>query len=159
MTSSARARDRGRDGQARRFDGLEIDYEVKLNRLPDRQVAGPGSLQDAIDVVGRSAVVVRNIRPVDHQAAIIGVFSLRIDRRQACLDESHDVSAVVPEHFASEDNDRVGSGKAGRPQRAQAGDIQCFDRASSSQTQRRGGSLASLKISFWAGIWWPPAAR
>ena len=69
------------------------------------------------------------------------------------VDESHDVSAVFPEHPASEDNDRVGSGKDGRSQRAQAGDIQCFDRASSSQTQRRGGSFDSLNISFWARIW------
>src|SRR5580700_5839445 len=63
----------GRDREAELFRGLEVDDEIELHRLLDGKVAGVGSLQDAIDTSRRPAEVVRRIRPVGRQAAVVGV--------------------------------------------------------------------------------------
>jgi hypothetical protein len=63
----------GRDREAELFRGLEVDDEIELHRLLDGKVAGVGSLQDAIDIGRRPAEVVRRIRPVGRQAAVVGV--------------------------------------------------------------------------------------
>jgi len=67
------------------LSGLQVDDEIKSYRLLNGQVAGFGSLQDAIDILGRSAEVVCNIRPVENEAAIVGVFSLGVDGWQTAL--------------------------------------------------------------------------
>ena len=82
--------------EAEVFRGLEVDDEIELHRLPDRQIAGLGALQDAIDVVRGAAEIVRHIRSVGHQAAIVDILAVGIDRRQArCVDHRHDVPAVI----------------------------------------------------------------
>ena len=37
------------------FGGLEVDDELELGRLLDRQVAGLGALEDLVDIPSRSA--------------------------------------------------------------------------------------------------------
>src|SRR5262245_46012294 len=44
---------RGRDRQAERLGRLEVDDEVELVDLLDRQVPGVGAEKDALDVLGR----------------------------------------------------------------------------------------------------------
>jgi hypothetical protein len=43
--------DRLRDFDAEHPRGLEIDYQLELGRLLDRQVGGFGALEDTIDIV------------------------------------------------------------------------------------------------------------
>ena len=74
--------DCGRDRQAERLGGLQVDDKIEFDWLLDWQIAGLGALQDAIDIVRRSAEVVRHVGAVGREAAIVGVFSLRIDRRR-----------------------------------------------------------------------------
>ena len=86
--------DRSWDGQAELAGGLQVDDEVELDRLLDRQVAGLGALQDAVDIVGGAGKVVRHIGSVRYQAALIGVFPLRVDGGQARrIDQRDDVPA------------------------------------------------------------------
>src|SRR5262245_6552815 len=42
--------DRWRDGQPQRPRGLEVDDQLELRRLLDRQVRRPRALQDAVDI-------------------------------------------------------------------------------------------------------------
>jgi len=52
--------------EAEVFRGLEVDDEIELHRLLDRQITGPGPLQDSINIASRSAKVVRHIGPIGH---------------------------------------------------------------------------------------------
>ena len=82
MTSSARPKDQRRDRQPQLAGGLQVDDEIEPDRFLDRQVAGLGALQDAVDVVGGTAEIVRHIGPIGHQAAIVGILPLWVNRRQ-----------------------------------------------------------------------------
>jgi hypothetical protein len=60
---------RGRDFEAQRFCGLEVDHQLVLGRRLHRQMARLLALEDAIDVPGRTPELVDEIRPVGDQAA------------------------------------------------------------------------------------------
>ena len=42
--------------EAERLGGLEVDDELKLGRLLDRQIGRLGALQDMVDVVSRPRI-------------------------------------------------------------------------------------------------------
>src|SRR6516162_1894765 len=85
-------KDRRRDCEAERLRSLEIDDEIEFYWLLDRQVAGLGTLQDLVDVARSSSEIVRDIRAIGHQPAVVCKFALGIDRRQARLiDEGNDL--------------------------------------------------------------------
>src|SRR6478672_6676549 len=48
---------------------LEIDHELDLGRLLDRDVGGPSALKDAVDVAGKLAEGVADVRPVGQETA------------------------------------------------------------------------------------------
>src|SRR5207247_2955576 len=56
--------DRLRDREAERLGGLEVDHELELCRLLDRQVAGLGAFEDFVNVGGRTAVQRGNVRAI-----------------------------------------------------------------------------------------------
>jgi hypothetical protein len=85
MTSSGAAEDRSRDRQAELASGLEVDDKTEPDRLLDRQVAGLGPLEDAVDIVCGAAKVVCHIGPIGHQATVVGIVALGIDRGQIVL--------------------------------------------------------------------------
>jgi len=82
MTSSARARIDVGIARPSSFAVFRADDEIELDRLLNRQIAGFDSLQDAVDIVGGAAEVVHHVRPIGHQAAVVGIAALGVDRRQ-----------------------------------------------------------------------------
>ena len=79
-----RGRAAWRHVEAERLGGLEIDHQFVLGRRLHRQVGGLLALEDAIDVAGRAAVLVDDIRPIGDQAAVGDVESSGVDRGQFC---------------------------------------------------------------------------
>src|SRR2546426_5935208 len=65
--------DRLRDREAERLGGLEVDHELELCRLLDRQVAGLGAFEDFVNVGGRTAVQRGNVRAIGHEPADLRV--------------------------------------------------------------------------------------
>src|SRR5215510_7614418 len=55
--------------EAERFRRLEINHELKLGWLFNRQVGGLGSLQDSVHVVCDAPVDIRKVRSVVHEPA------------------------------------------------------------------------------------------
>ena len=62
-----------RDGDAERFGSLEIDDELVLGRLLNRQVARLGAFEDFVDIDGRAAIKVVEVGTVAHEASSLGV--------------------------------------------------------------------------------------
>ena len=82
ITSSARASKGRRDREAERLGGGQVDDQIKLGRLLDRQVARLCSAQNIVDVIGSTSEQVRKIRSIGHQTSRIDVLARAIDRRQ-----------------------------------------------------------------------------
>jgi hypothetical protein len=59
---------RWRNVEAERLGGGQVDNEIELGRLLDRQVGGFRSAQNPVDIVGRAPVEVREVRSVGHQS-------------------------------------------------------------------------------------------
>jgi hypothetical protein len=57
-----------RHRQAERFSGLEVDDQLVLGRRLHRQVGRLLGLEDAVDIAGRAAVLVDQVRPVGDEA-------------------------------------------------------------------------------------------
>jgi len=64
VAAIGRTKKRRRDCQPERLS--EIDAEVELGRLLDRQLAGPGALEDLIDENGRAPVHLDDARALGH---------------------------------------------------------------------------------------------
>ena len=62
------------DRQPERLGGLEIDDQLELRRLLDRQVARLGTPQDPVDVRRRPTLQVGEVAPIGHQTAILRKF-------------------------------------------------------------------------------------
>ncbi len=61
-----------RDGKAERLGGLEVDHELILVRCLHRQVGGLLTLEDAVDISGRKAVLIDDVRAICEQTALGG---------------------------------------------------------------------------------------
>jgi hypothetical protein len=55
---------RGRDGQAERLRGLEVDDKLEFGRLLNGQIGWLGTLEDFIDVASGAAKQIRDTCPV-----------------------------------------------------------------------------------------------
>ena len=82
ITSSARASSNGRNFEAERFCGLEVDHQLVLGRSLHRQVGRLLALEDAIDVASGASVLVEQIRPIADQAAAGDEKAGGVDRGQ-----------------------------------------------------------------------------
>src|SRR6266446_5003584 len=60
---------RRRDRQPNRLRGLEIDDQLELGRLLDREVGGVDAFEDLVHVGGRAPLQVENVRAIDHETA------------------------------------------------------------------------------------------
>src|SRR5262245_52582459 len=65
--------DRWRDRQSDRLRGPEIDDQLELGGLLDREVAGFGALEDFIHVSSEATLQVCNVWPIDHKTAGLDV--------------------------------------------------------------------------------------
>src|SRR5712664_394815 len=73
--------DRGRDGEAERLGGVEIDDQLEPSRLLDRQIGGLGALEDLSSVSADQANGSSEAGSIAEQAAGSRVFTRLIDRR------------------------------------------------------------------------------
>src|SRR4051812_32636580 len=62
---------------------FKINYELEIRGLLDGQISGSGSFQDLIDIVRRAAKEVIVVHSVEHQAAFIDKFLLKINSGQS----------------------------------------------------------------------------
>ena len=64
--------ERLRDREAERLGGLEVDEQMDLGRLLDRQVGGLGAIEVLVRIGGGPTKVSGNVRPVRYAAACLG---------------------------------------------------------------------------------------
>src|SRR5262245_24277357 len=104
--------DGGRDRQSEGTRGLEVEDQLELRRLLDRQVRRPCALQDAVDVRRRTAVHVVEVRTVRHEAAEQRVRLQPVHGRQPVLVSERDDASIVGFHheWIPTDHHRVGLG-------------------------------------------------
>src|SRR5215813_5476583 len=74
---------RWRDGQAEGLGGLEVDDELELRGLLDRQVRWLGSLEDPIDVGGYTSVDLSVVGAIAHKSPGLNEVSELVECRQA----------------------------------------------------------------------------
>src|SRR5262249_35652947 len=70
----------GRDFEAERLGGPEIDQQLILGRRLHRQVGGLLSLEDAVHIPGRATVLIDEIRAVRDETARGGEVAVVINR-------------------------------------------------------------------------------
>src|SRR5262252_4206778 len=118
---------RGRGGEVKGFGGLEIDDEVELVDLLDREVPGVGTEKDAVDMLGREPAQSEAVLTIARQRSLGDVALVREHRRELLRPRG------VQEQLLLADDHRVrrvdeGIGLAGpervqaRPQRLDGGD-------------------------------------
>src|SRR5262249_5387593 len=77
------AEHRLRHDDAKRLRGREVDNQFIFGRRLNRHVGRLLALQNAIDIAGCTSVLVNRTRTIRHKAAIGGVVTIGIDRRQS----------------------------------------------------------------------------
>src|SRR5215831_2434099 len=73
---------RGRYGEAKRIGGLEIDHHLKCCRLLNWQAGRAHALQDPVGEPGDAPVCIGQVRPVRHEATVLGLGLKGMDRRK-----------------------------------------------------------------------------
>src|SRR6516164_4458829 len=73
----------GRNSEAERLGGGQVDDEIELGRLLDRDVARLCSAQNLVDVVGSAPELVRQAWSVGHQPSSLDVLPKTVHRRQS----------------------------------------------------------------------------
>ena len=81
ITSSARARSDAGTSRPIAFAVFEIDRELELDDLHDRQVSRLGSFENSADIDADLAIGVGKARSIAHQAAGLGEISPFVDCR------------------------------------------------------------------------------
>ena len=69
ITSSARASSVGGTVEAERLGGVQVDDEIELGRLLDRDVGRLRPAQNLVDIVGGAPEQVREVWSIGHQTA------------------------------------------------------------------------------------------
>ena len=83
ITSSARARSDRRHFEAERLGGRQIDDQIELGRLLDRDVSRLRPAQNLVDEVGGAPELVREVWSIGHQTARFNVLPSAVHRRQS----------------------------------------------------------------------------
>src|SRR5215472_6385678 len=76
---------RPRNRQAERFGRLEVDHQLELGWLLDRQIGGLGALEDLVDVVGAPPKEVGRVGRIGDQQAVPRHGGERTDGRETML--------------------------------------------------------------------------
>src|SRR5262245_66684602 len=86
----------GREGDAQRPGGLEVEDEIELRRLLYRKLARLRALQDLVHIVRRALKQVVIIRRIGNQSARLGVLAIGISRGEPVLDRKlRDAAALA----------------------------------------------------------------
>src|SRR5262245_3729611 len=116
--------DGGWDRQAQDPGGLEIDDELELRGLLDRQIGRLHSLEDLVRVYRGVLVHVGQAGAVEHQTARVDELALTVDRGQAAPGRQlHDLPPVGDERGIRKDHERVAPVPADRGERLVEGEI------------------------------------
>src|SRR5712691_1796632 len=100
--------ERRRDRQPDRLRGSEIDNQLELRGLRDREVGRLGALQDLVHEGGGTPVHVKEACAVGHETASLRVLPHSIDRWQAPLyRELCDLSSLTHEDAIRENEERA----------------------------------------------------
>src|ERR1700730_8431841 len=70
-----------RNGKVERLGGFEIDHQLELGGLQDRQIGWLLALEDAADIDAKLAIQIRSIYPIAHQTAGRSIFAKVVHRR------------------------------------------------------------------------------
>src|SRR5438067_10863554 len=73
---------RWRHGEAERVGGLQIDHQLELGRLLNRQIGRPGAFEDLVDQLCRLDILVDEIGAVGDETAGHDVQTVWIDYRE-----------------------------------------------------------------------------
>src|SRR5262245_4623002 len=73
---------RRRDGEAKGLRGFQIDDQLELGRLLDREVGGFRALEDLVDVRCRASPQLVGVGAVRHEATSLYVFARPVDAGQ-----------------------------------------------------------------------------
>src|SRR6266542_1610521 len=63
-----------RDRETKRFGGLEVDDELELRRLLDRQVSRLNSFKNAVHEICRTSIQTENVHAVANESSGLSVF-------------------------------------------------------------------------------------
>src|SRR5262249_50521808 len=86
----------GRNGEAERVCGLEIDDKLEFGRLLDGQIAGIGALKNSVDVACGAAKHITVVRSITDQAACLGKCPIGIHRWQSTSPgQSQDLASLT----------------------------------------------------------------
>src|SRR6185503_14869337 len=98
------------DYEAEGLRGLEVDDELELRGLLDRNVSGPGTFQNLVHEDGRLSVHVSEIRAIAHQSPGLGECGPPVYRRQAALrSKRHDLNSVGEDEQVVQSDESAGT--------------------------------------------------
>src|SRR5262245_24675048 len=101
---------RRRNRQAEGFGGLEIDDQLELCRLLDREIAGLGPLEDLVDIDGGASGLLEEVRYIGHQATLTSVVLVLEHRGEPELNRAvQDPPAVKEEERIIQGEERIGT--------------------------------------------------
>src|SRR5262245_58664857 len=86
----------GGDNVVHCLGSLEIDHQLELARLLNRQIAGLGTTKNFNSYSSPLAVNFDNTRTIANQTPLFGCFRPLIDRRQSQLGRTFDDGATIP---------------------------------------------------------------
>ena len=88
---------RGRDGEAHRFCGLQVDGELIIGRRLNRKFFRLLPLENAIDIAGSKPRYCEQIGSIRYQTTMIHPGPMAVDRGQSILSRQFDDEVTVPD--------------------------------------------------------------
>ena len=145
ITSSARASSVGGTVEAERLGGLEVDDQLELGGLLDRQVGGLLALENSAGVDAGLTVRVGDAAAVAHQAAGRDKLATLIDRGHRVAErQCGELFAAASEECIGADHERAGSQLEPRLRRPHRSRVRCWHRRTWSCSPRCGPPPAGL---------------
>src|SRR5216684_2341375 len=83
------------NGDSQRLRCREVDYQLELGWLLDRDIAGLRPAQNLVDQVGSASEQSREVRSVGHESPSLGKIASSEDRRQPCVQCKRNDARVV----------------------------------------------------------------
>ena len=110
ITSSVMARSPGGTSMPSSLGGLQVDDELELGRLHDRQVGGLGALEDVAGIDADLTKHVRDVGSVAHQPAGCDKITIRISRRNpVARRQGGKLHAAAGEECVGSDEEGIGA--------------------------------------------------